>query len=755
MHRENTDGLDPGRSRRLLCWALFLAATGSVVFGQFQWAALRFDRGLPWILGGILLAAAATLLPPLRTDTEASVAKAPLTSLEIVLLGLLIVGGGLVRFVGLDHLPPGGFHDEVEYHRIAGRILAGYRPVFVPDLQLPAFFVYLLAAGIAIAGRGLATVRGVAALLGTITLPFFYLLARRAFARPVAAATAILLAGSRWHITFSRVVFSAAIICPLLEILAVLCFWRAVERRRTLDYAFLGLTCGIGLQTYYAFNLFPAVLAVAALCYAGRLGRDRFRSELAPILKGLAWSAGVAIVVLIPLAVFAVRSPRVFFQRTATVAIWGPANDMPLAASLERNVAAHLLMFNFRGDANPRHNIPESPLLNSGEGVVLALGLGLTLTRGVKWPRGVWLAWFVVMLLPAILTIEAPQAHRAVGAIPAVYLLIGEGLQGIFALTTENARKARAAIVAGLLFVASLAGASQDVWRYFRIQSVHPLAWSAFQADYHAIARFIKPFANRDEIRVSPLYYGHPILNFHLGDRFPYRPFRLTDELPQAPAQPERPTEGTLYVLEPFQKELFPLFQSLYRHARLEEHRDPFGRLMFISIFVCRPDLEHPLDPLARQEGFLGAYYANEEWRGNPEILRRDPTPIFHFHWEREALAGPFTADWTAHLTAEQAGEYRFQMVASGPTILLVDEQEVMKTTDFEQDLPREGSIAFSRGDHRIVIRYLKKGYLSTIWVLWQPPSGKRSAIPLRLLRPFSPDEYFTLRDRLPKPTKP
>ncbi|HKF43659.1 MAG TPA: glycosyltransferase family 39 protein [Thermoanaerobaculia bacterium] len=742
----------PGILKPWICGALVLTGIVFLVFGQIQWGALLLARGLPWIVAGILVAAAATFLPPLRTAMGPRGAAPPLLAVEIVFLVVLTLGGGFVRFAGLDHLPPGGFFDEVEYHRVAENILAGDRPIFIRDIQLPALFVYLLAAGLAVAGKGLATVRGVAALLGTITLPVFYLLARRAFRRPVAAATAILLAGSRWHITFSRVVFSAAITGPLLEVLAVLFLWRAVERRRRVDYVLFGLTVGIGLQTYYSFNLFPAVLAVAVLGYAGRSGWSRFRAELVPILKGLAWSVAVGVVVLTPLAFFAVRNPGDFFQRTNTVAIWAQGDDQPVAAALERNVVTHLLMFNFQGDGNPRHNIPDAPLLNPAEGVALALGLGFALGRGFRWPQSLWLAWFAVMLLPAILTIEAPQAHRAVGAIPAVYLLIGCGLQGLFSLAAENAGKARAVLAAAVLLAASVAGAYQDAWRYFRIQVVHPLVWSAFMAEHHALAAFLKPFGGRYEIRVSPLYYGSPILNFRLGKEFPYKRFRLSDDLPLALSDPGKKTEGAVYALEPFQRELFPLFQALYPHARVEEHRDPAGRPMFVSVVVPREDLDHPSDPRAAQEGLLGAYYSNEEWRGKPEIVRREPAVIFHFHWEEEALPGTFTADWAAHLQVEQAGAYGFRMVTSGPTVLLIDDQKVIETHDFESDLPHGGSITLSPGEHRIVIRYVKKGYMSMIWLVWQPPSGGFSAIPLRLLRPLSEEDYLALRSRLPLP---
>src|SRR5262249_23555843 len=172
--------------------------------------------------------------------------------------------------------------------------------------------------------------------------------------------------------------------------------------------------------------------AVAAVSFAFRNGWRRFGQELLPIVRGLALAVLITVVLMIPIIRFAVKNPQVFFQRSSTVAIWNPAHHLPWPGILWQNIETHLLMFQFRGDANPRHNIAEVPIRNPIEGVLLAVGLGAALAQARKWPHAVWLGWFVVMLLPAILTIEAPQAHRAVGAIPAVYLLIGEGLQILF-----------------------------------------------------------------------------------------------------------------------------------------------------------------------------------------------------------------------------------------------------------------------------------------------------------------------------------
>lgn len=756
-HPERGGNEEVSRLQRAFCGAFFLAAVAAVIHARYAEYQSMHDMlrvSLPWMLGGILLAGLAGSLDPLRRDLVPP-AGGRLRTSEKWFLVALVVGGGLVRFLSLERFPPGGFFDEVQNVLVADGILAGERPIFIGGMtQMPALVFYLLAAAVKVAGRSMATVRGLSAVLGTLTLPAFYFLARRAFAWPVAAATALLLAGSRWHITFSRVGF-ATIIGPLLEVVAVLWLWKAMETGKLKHYLGLGLVMGIGLQTYYSFNLFPVVLLVAVVSYAGRRGWRNFGRDLWPIAKGLAWSVLLTAVLLIPLARFALRNREAFFQRSNAVAIWNPAHNLPWPGALWTNAAAHLLMFHYLGDGNPRHNIPEAPLLDPIAGVLLALGVGLALCRAFKWPQATWLAWFAIMLLPAVLTIEAPQAHRAVGAIPAVYLLVGQGLNGAYTLIRGRASRIRAILAALLCLGVGLAAARVNVSGYFRTQVRTQLAWQAFEADYHEIARFIVPYRDRYDIWISPLYHEYPILRFHLGEGFPYDRFLLSEHFPLSAKKLRTGTAGSLYILEPFQKGLYPLFKELYPGARLEEHRDPFGRTMFVAIVVPRRDFYTPSDPDAEQKGFLGAYYPNQRWEGLPGIVRRDPAVFYHFHWHGEALPDPFTADWSASLRIEEPGRYVFDVVTTGPTAVFLDDRAIGVTHDFGDPHSLLATAELSKGDHVFAVRYLKKSYASTIYVSWRPPSGITSVIPLHLLRPLSREEYERLRPQLPRPGAP
>jgi 4-amino-4-deoxy-L-arabinose transferase-like glycosyltransferase len=737
--------------RNLSRLIIFLIGVCAIAYAQWCWSNLRLTPGLfPMVLGisFVAISCAPRLLDPASPE---GVPWRPPALAEAVFLFAVVVAAGCVRFIGLDHIPPGGFFDEVQNHLMAEGILRGDRPVFIANMtKMPALFFYVLAGAIAVAGKGLATVRGLSALIGTLTVPGFYFLARRAFAWPVAAATTILLAGSRWHVTFSRVGF-ATIVGPLLEVLAILCLWKAMETRRRLFFLLFGAVVGVGLQTYYSFNLFPGVLAVAVATFAARKGWKSFGAEIRPILRGLAWSVLVAVVFLLPLARFVVRHPEVFFERSNEVAIWNPAHRLPWPAILWQNAATNLLMFNFRGDYNPRHNIPLVPMLNPAEGALLAVGLGAALARGSKWPQATWLVWFFAMLLPAILTIESPQAHRAVGAIPAVYLLIGQGLQPLFAYAAGTGRELRRALVAAVLLVASVAAASRDLTLYFGPQVRTSLAWQEFQADHHEVGKFLKPYASRFDIFISPLYFDYNIERFYLGPNFPSERFRLFEHFPISPERTHPNREGLLYVLEPFQEGLFPLFHALYEHARLTVHPDPYGRTMFVDIQVPREDLGRQRAEGIAQNGFVGAYWGNEHWTGEPTILQREPAIWFHSHWGADPLPHPFTAQWAALLQIDEPGEYAFVLDTSGPTVLSFDQKKILATSN-DSPYPQLVRVAASPGKHLLAVSYWEKSFRGTITLAWQPPHGKTEVIPLGALTLLPGQEYARLRRSLPRP---
>ncbi len=736
------------------------------------WGQVRFDRrdqvpGTQLTLAGLLLVALGSALRGAAGEedgatpaTSATPARAPLGRAEWVFLGLVTVAAGLLRFPGLDTMPPGGFFDEAQNVLVASRILQG---------ETPALYFYPVALAISFFGQGIATIRGVSALFGTLAIPLVYLVARRFFSLPVAAAAAILLCGSRWHINFSRIGFNG-ILCTFFELAAVLAFVQAVDAgsfRAGLRYwVFFGLAVGVGLQTYYAFNLFPAVLLAGLVGFFWKGGLRTSWASLKPSLPGLLLSVGVATLVLLPLAIFAVRHPDEFFQRAGKVAIWSPAHKLPWPDALFSNAAIHLRMFQFSGDGNPRHNLQAMPMLNSCEGVLLVFGLGCALGAPLRRGRLLLLAWFGVMLLPGILTIEAPQAYRTIGVTPALALLSALAMSTVAWILLPAGWSSRTRQAISLLFpLLALYPALQNVTTYFQRQVKDRSTWNGFDAVQREMTRFLKKEAPDSTVFIDPAVFDVPVFRVELGPRFVSYRLRLSDHIPERRRvegwdPPEVGPKGVLFLFDAFQQDLWPLLSSVFPSATSERHIDPFGRPMFFSVRVPKSAYEAGTPPSLSGKGYRASYYANETWGETagpeslepPRLLRREAAILFHFHWDQDALPDPFTSDWTARLSIETPGTYEWKLLAGSPTVVLVNGQPAVTQRLFENLEPLTGTVTLEAGDVVLGVRYLEKGFASTVRFWWKPPGGQWETIPLRLLTPLDDAAYAAFRASSPKP---
>jgi hypothetical protein len=741
-----------GGTRARVGRAALIAGGCVITLGALDFAKSAVSRGALLTVLGIALAALASRLLPSKGGAGPPPGR--LAPREWAFLAAVTVGAGILRFLALGRWPPGGFFDEAQNVLVAERILRGQLSVYIGDsTQMPALFFYLVAGTVALLGKSIVAVRCLSALIGTATVPLFYLLARRFSPGIAAAASTVLLAGSRWHVNFSRVGFTG-VFCPLIEILSVLALLRALERGRRRDYALLGVALAVGLQTYYAFNLFPVVLLVTATAFLWLSPWHASGQDLRRVVGGLVLTAATATVLLAPLGAYALGHPREFLQRTDTVVIWNPAHHLQFPDALWQNVKAHLLMFNYRGDSNPRHNITDWPLLTSIEGVLLALGLGCALGRGVRFPQAVPLAWLAVMLLPGILTIEAPQAYRTIGAIPAVFLLISHGFEVIARSAAGSERERRGDRLLGpSLAVLAIVTGAQNVATYFALQVRDPGAWTAFEADYHEVARTIKSEGDGYRIWVDPIYFDYPILRLRLGENFRYNRFVLSEHIPPRSSGGAGRPPGDFFLLEGFKRDLIPLFRRVFPEAVTRQHLDPFGRVMFVTITVPWRRGEPPPDPALAERGYRAAFYPGSRWTAAPALVLHDPAVFFRFHWEGDGLPGAFGADWVAHLRVASAGEYVFDLLASGPSYVLVDGAIVVAQDRVDDMDTRRGTVHLAPGDHLLVVRYERAGYVSTVRCWWQPPGARRpSVIPLDNLTPLDQDEYLRLRGRLPLP---
>jgi 4-amino-4-deoxy-L-arabinose transferase-like glycosyltransferase len=150
-----------------------------------------------------------------------------------VLILLTLVGiAAALRLYRLDSLPPGFDVDEAYNMLDALDIVRGKHPVFLPaNAGREALYSYLQAFMVLILGKQVFALRLTSALIGIVTVGATYVLVSNlpvCRVRALALLTALLLALSFYHLTFSRYGIRS-IMTPLVECLAFYAYWRGCQ----------------------------------------------------------------------------------------------------------------------------------------------------------------------------------------------------------------------------------------------------------------------------------------------------------------------------------------------------------------------------------------------------------------------------------------------------------------------------------------------------------------------------------------------
>ena len=436
----------------------------------------------------------------------------------LALLMILLLATGL-RFWQLGELPPGLYHDEAYNGLDALSLLQGKTfPQFYEGWELyaqdahanrpakptrfPVFFegnygreplhVYLMALSIAIAGATPFAVRAVPAAAGVLAVLTTFLAARSLF--PTSRDTSLsewlvpLLAAFTMAVLYPAVHFSRFGIRAMLFVpcatMAVFAFWRAYRsagrQQMYFWYALSGFFVGLGLYTYASARLLP-LLFIAFGLYLLIFDRLTLRDNLI----GFGVMALAALLTSLPLLVFFYHYPYYFAFRLAYVANRG-AGTIPDAPALTwlLNVGRVVAGFFWLGDTHLRDNLPGRPFLDIIQRVLFVIGLIWSLWRWRKAEAAFLVLWLGVMLLPSILSGDAPHFGRLTGAAAPVAILVALGATEAVSWVKSRTTGARwvAPLLLAVLFLPSLFWTSRD---YFVTFANHPdLARDFYQSEW-------------------------------------------------------------------------------------------------------------------------------------------------------------------------------------------------------------------------------------------------------------------------------
>lgn len=452
----------------------------------------------------------------------------------------------ILRLAALDSIPPGLQHDEVFKTIFVEQVRSGQFPIFF-DLNggNEPFLAYLVTGTLALFGGNVLALRLPVAAGGLIGIAALWSLTRRLWGERVAALAALLMATSVWNLMDSRVSLRA-IWLPTLMTVGYFLLWRAVNRSRWPWYVAGGLVLGLSLYTYTS-----SVLGVVTVLVFGlwMLARGRRRAG-----AGLLAAAMLALALGVPLAVHWLDVPEAGLRMrdlSYEVAALREGNPLPVLRSSLR-VAG---MFAFVGDPEWRYNVAGRPVFLLPVGLAVYYGLWLCRRRRHD-PHYVFLAlWAAVNLAASAVTGSSPSTLRAVGAMPAAFILAAVGCLEVYdRLARRGGRRLAAAVLVPVLALEVGLG----LYNYFVVWPGAAEVRDIYRADLADIARSIGRSANERPALVSTEFASDL-------DRLSFEYLGFTDIRPRyfdgstgllLPAEP-----STLYV--PASRPLSPALQTV------------------------------------------------------------------------------------------------------------------------------------------------------------------------------------------------
>lgn len=468
--------------------------------------------------------------------------KQPLSS-KWILAGIILIGCFL-RFWHLNVLPPGLFFDEAYNGFDARQLLAGgHWPLFFPaNNGREPLFIYLQAISIFLLGPTPFALRFVSAIVGTLSLPIVYFCAKTLFStervpfsnarRPTLPATWVALiataglAVSYWHVSLSRLGFRTVLLIPV-SALMVTFFWKAWMGERRLYYGLAGIWLGISMYTYLSARLLPIMLLlfiVTDLLFDRRSLREQRERVLG---AGIVFLVGLLIA--LPLIVVLLTEPDLSSARVSQVSLWAywqPDQPAQWIHDLAANALLTFRAFYDHGDLALRHNLPGRPANDILMAALFTLGWLSAAFSFVKRPLSrLLLIWFFVILIPVILSIEAPHYLRGAGALVPLALFYGSGTetlvgslrrltQGRLQRSFDSTGALLTAILLGLVLVVSGSRTTVD---YFYRWAHHPDLGRFFDVDKCLAALATQELVESASEPAAVLMNTDLYLNPHMG----------------------------------------------------------------------------------------------------------------------------------------------------------------------------------------------------------------------------------------------
>lgn len=429
---------------------------------------------------------------------------------DAVWLTVVLLIAAFFRMWNISEIPYGLWLDETFS---AYKALLGYEtnslhpfqttPLVLPgEYEIPNLYLLVLALFMKTVGGSFWFIKSTSIIPSLGMICGVYCLGKWAFGQWTGRFASLLLAINSWQIVLGRWGWLQQwYVC--LAIFALAFYIRSYKWKCPRSAAVTGFLLGLGLYTYI-----PIILTISTIGFLFAV--SFFESGRWFRFQQFCVAALLLAVVFGPLWTYYYYHPGIFTMRMQSV---GVLEDVCAAKSLKPikdNIGKYLTVYHTPIDYNPRHNIPQRPLLDPITGGLMFIGLVMML-RGFYHPvERTMIATFGFSLLGGILSsaLEAPNTFRIGLTGPLICLWASLPLAVL--LENQNQIECRAGhffrksimISAALLFITVTVISYQ---RYFIVYPASPIWNATFGAKQHLIYNQLTP----DDLGPKRLYI-HP-----------------------------------------------------------------------------------------------------------------------------------------------------------------------------------------------------------------------------------------------------
>ncbi len=614
----------------------------------------------------------------LKKEKTGLLDEKPLTArLEWVLFGFILLIAFFLRVYELDQIPSGIYLDASGPALYALKMLHEH---FKPPFMLPAFaanpsyLVYLLAVWFRWFSPTQVNLFLFYVVFAMAALPFIYWTFRQLAGPQSALLTVYFIAVMRWHMVFSRIGFRG-IQVPFYMFGTLAFFLYGLKLKKGWPFFLSALFLTGGLYTYQSFKAFPLMMLIL-LVYEHFKNPKTLKALAVPLLA----SAALCGFFTVPLLHYwnqqgslGTRESQIFIGKEVVQ----EKSLRPLAEKALQTA----LMFNRKGEEQPRHNFKDHPILDDVTGLFFILGFFLALWKFRQKPYFYAVCGFFVMSLPGLLSSEETQSHRMLGALPfAAFFAAGAVLTWRKGMAERfpSFRPWVNGLVMGLLIFAAI----ENIKTYFVDQAGDYDCWRDFNIEATTVGKTVVQHPNT-VFYLAPAFYDHFTVQYL--DYFESNRVHLLDlgEMNHLPLDTR--LSKICFVLDEGKSPTLAFLKGLYPQGQEEPFKDRYGKTLAFFYYVSGQ-----VKPISFQKGLQRWENPNEN---SPDLvstgLVQDPLINFTNIGDLGVSHPPVLAVWKGKIRIPATGSYGFLILTQDKGELDLDGRKVVENLQGGEEVIR------------------------------------------------------------------